>query len=211
MGMTRTQVMGAGGGLAGAGLGELFANWGNPSKSAMPYMDEASSQLKQYLSPYSDAGQQALPGLQSQYGHLMNDPGGRVNEIGSSFHQSPGFQFALQQALQGSDHAAAAGGMAGSPQHEQQNMALATNLGNQDYYNYLGNALGAYNTGLQGSQSIYNTGAQTGTAMGEDLASILASKAQLAYQGKNADNEHSGGMWGSLLGGAGTLASAAFL
>ena len=34
--------------------------------------------------------------------------------------------------------------MAGSPQHEQENMQLATNLGNQEYNGWLTKALGLY-------------------------------------------------------------------
>jgi hypothetical protein len=210
-GMTPSLVAG-GGMMAGAGLGQMLAPWENPSDAGMNYMNQIPAQLQKYMSPYIDAGTRQLPGLESQYGQLMNDPGGRMNQIGQSYHQSPGFQFAMQQALQGAGHAAAAGGMAGSPQHEQQNMGLATNLANQDYNEWLSNALGMYSKGLQGSQGLYDTGAKTGMQMGEDMSSVLANQAKLAYEGQNTENEHEGGEWGSFLGGAGQLASlAAFL
>ena len=205
--------MGAmGGGAMGAGLGSMIAPWKNPADAGMGYMDQIPGQLDKYLSPYINAGNRQLPGLEDQYNQLTNDPGARLNQIGQGYHQSPGFQFAMQQALQGSGHAAAAGGMAGTPQHEQQNMELATNLANQDYNQWLGNALGMYGMGMQGKQGLYDTGAKTGISMGEDLASVLANKAKLAYEGQNAENEHEGGSWGSFLGGAGQLAAmAAFL
>ena len=205
--------MGAGaGGAIGAGLGSMFADWKNPSDAGMGYMDQIPGQLDKYLSPYINAGNRQLPGLEDQYNQLTNDPGARLNQIGAGYHQSPGFQFAMQQALQGAGHAAAAGGMAGTPQHEQQNMTLATNLANQDYNQWLGNALGMYGMGMQGKQGLYDTGAKTGISMGEDLASVLANKAKLAYEGQNAENQHEGGMWGGLMGGIGQLAGlAAFL
>jgi len=203
--------MAIGGGLIGGVLGNMFDDdWENPADSAKPYMDQIPGQLNQYLDPYIQAGQRALPGLENQYGQLMNDPSGRLNQIGAGYHQSPGFQFALQQALQGSGHAAAAGGMAGSPQHEQQNMGIATGLANQDYNQWMQNALGLYGTGLQGQQGIYNTGARTGMAMGEDMASYLANQAKLAYEGQNAENQHEGGGLGSLLGAAGTIAGSIY-
>lgn len=195
-----------GAGMAGAGLGAMFGDYKNPADAGMGYMDQIPGQLDKYLSPYINAGQRQLPGLEDQYNQLSTDPGGRLNQIGQGYHQSPGFQFALQQALQGSGHAAAAGGMAGSPQHEQQNMGIATGLADQDYNQWLGNALGMYNTGLAGKQGLYDTGAKTGMAMGEDLASVLANKAKLAYEGQNAENEHEGGMWGSIFGAAATAA-----
>ena len=196
------------GAAMGAGAGSLLAPWQNPSDAANPSMNKIPGYLQQYLIPYIQAGQNESPQLQQQYGNLMNNPGQTVNAIGSQYHQSPGFNFAMQQALQGSNHAAAAGGMAGSPQHEQQNMGVATGLANQDYNQWLTNALGEYNTGLSGAQGMYNTGAQTGTTMGEDMAGFLAQKAKLAYEGANSENEHQGGGWGSLLGGAAGVASA---
>lgn len=188
-------------GAAGAGVGQLFSNYKNPADEAMPYMDEIPEQLNKSFNPYIQAGQRQLPGLEGQYNGLMTDPGSHLNQIGQNYHQSPGFQFALQQALQGAGHAAAAGGMAGSPQHEQQNMGIATNLANQDYNQWLQHALSMYQTGLTGSQGLYDTGANAGMRMGENLASALASKAQLAYEGQNAENQHEGGAMGSLMGG----------
>ena len=198
-------------GMIGAGLGAMMGGWKNPSSAANPYMDQMGPELQKWLGPYVQAGNRQLPGLEGQYGQLMNDPGGRLNQIGAGYHQSPGFQFALQQALQGAGHAAAAGGMAGSPQHEQQNMGLAAGLANQDYNQWLGNALGMYGKGLSGSQGLYDTGEQAGVGMGEDLASILGQRAKLAYEGQNTENQRSGGMWGSLLGGAAQLGAMAFL
>lgn len=202
-------------GLAGVGAGSLMGGYKNPAKAANGFMDQIPDELKKYMQPYMDAGTNSIGTLNHNYDDLLNHPGDKVNEIGSSYHQSPGFQFALQQALQGGDHSAAAGGMAGSPMHEQENMTLATNLGNQDYNNYLQNALGLYGKGLSGQENMFNTGASTSQSMSEDLASTLAQKAKLAYEGQNAENEHNGGSWGSLLGGAtgllGGLGKLAFL
>lgn len=202
--------MAAAGGQLGAGLGALFAGWDNPSDAAQPWMNKIPGMMDKYYSPYINAGNRALPGLENEYGRMINDPGSRLNEIGQGYHQSPGFQFALQQALQGAGHAAAAGGMAGSPQHEQQNMGLATNMANQDYNQWLSHALGMHGEGLQGSHNIYNTGSQAGMQMGQDMSSYLANQAKLAYEGANAQNQHEGGMWGNIMGGAGTLAGGMF-
>jgi hypothetical protein len=208
--MAVNPYLAVGGGIAGAGLGAMMSDWKNPADAAQGDMNQIPGMLQKYLGPYNQNGMDQYAGLNNQYSQLMNDPGGKINSIGQNYHQSPGFQFALQQALQGSNHAAAAGGMAGSAQHEQQNMGVATGLADQDYNQWLSNALGAYGTGLQGSQGIYNTGAETGKSMGEDMSSYLANKAKLAYEGQNAENEHSGGMWGSLLGGIGTIAGSMY-
>jgi uncharacterized protein YcfJ len=195
------------GAAGGAGIGGLFGNLfggnDNPADAANKYFNQIPAELQKYLSPYINAGQGAFPQLQGQYGNLLNDPGGMLNKIGQGYQQSPGFKFALQQALGGAGNAAAAGGMAGSPQHEQQNMGIATNLANQDYNQYLQNAMGMYNQGLAGEQGLYNTGAQAGMGMGEDLATLLQNQGKLAYEGQAGQNQANSSMWSNLFGGAG--------
>jgi hypothetical protein len=177
----------------------------DPSKGAQKYLDKVPSTVKPYYDPYIQAGQRQLPGLEQQYGQLMNDPGGRMNEIGKGYQQSPGFQFALQQAMQGAGNAAAAGGMAGSAQHEQQNMGLATNLANQDYNQWLQNAMGMYGQGLQGSQGLYNQGANASDTLAQLLAGNLGSQASLGYAGGANRNSSIGGMLGTIGGIGGSI------
>lgn len=195
----------------------------DPSHEANKYYSQIPGATQGYFQPYAAAGQDALGTLQgqygsllgygnqvgNQYGQLMNDPGQRMNQIGSSYQQSPGYQFALDQALQASGNAAAAGGMAGSPQHEYQNMQIATGLANQDYYNYLSNALGMYNTGLQGGANLYGAGLsgeqnlnQMGYNANDQIAKIIADslsqQGNLAYSGANYHNQNTGRMIGNL-------------
>jgi hypothetical protein len=179
----------------------------NPADAAMPYLNQIPGKTQQYQQPYFEAGKSQLPGLQEQYGQLLNDPGGRINKIGESFKESPGFKFAMQQALQGGNHAAAAGGMAGSPQHEQQNMQLATDLGNQEYNNWMKNALGEYNMGMQGSQGMANQGQQAGQSMADMIAQTLAQQGNLAFNGQQQQNQNKSDMWGNVFKGAGSLAA----
>lgn len=186
-------------------LSDFFKGGKNPADSAMPYLNQIPGQTQQYQQPYFDAGKSQLPRLQDQYSQLMNDPGGRMNKIGESFQQSPGFQFAMDQAMQGGNHAAAAGGMAGSPQHEQQNMQLATNLGNQEYNNWLQNAMGMYGQGLQGAQGMSNQGQQAGQSMADMIAQTLAQQGNLAFQGSRQQNQNKNDLWGNIFKGAGAL------
>ena len=179
----------------------------NPADSAMPYLNQIPGQTQQYQQPWYEAGKSQIPGLQDQYSQLMNDPGGKMNKIGEGFKESPGFKFAMQQALQGGNHAAAAGGMAGSPQHEQQNMQMATDLGNQEYGNWMKNALGMYGQGLQGSQGMANQGQQAGQSMADMIAQTLAQQANLSFNGQQQQNQNKSDMWGNVFKGAGSLAA----
>lgn len=190
----------------GAGLGNMFGGWSNPADSAMPYFGQISDELKNYMNPYIQRGNQALDITQGQYGNLINDPSAMYNKIASGYQQSPGFQFALKQGLNAADNRNAAGGMSLSPAAEQNRMEVATGLANQDFGNYMGRATGLYNTGLSGMQGIGNMGFDASKSLSENLAAILMSQAQLAYQGQNAENQHDDGGLGSLLGGLGSFA-----
>lgn len=179
----------------------------DPARAADPYFNKIPGLLEKYMKPYMEAGQRQLGGLedlQSFYKGMYEDPNAILSRVGAGYQQSPGFKFAMQQALQGAGHAAGAGGMAGSPQHEQQNMELATNLANQDYNTYLQNALGVMGQGLSGragiGQNIYGTGARAGMGLGEDLASVMGSRAKLAFEAANAENQRRQGMTGGLIG-----------
>ena len=78
-----------GAGMAGAGLGAMMGKYKNPADAGIGYMDQMPGEISKYLDPYINAGKNALPGLQDQYGKLMNDPGGRLNEIGTGLSSIP--------------------------------------------------------------------------------------------------------------------------
>ena len=189
-------------------LSNFFKGGSNPADAAMPYLNQIPGQTQPYQQPWFEAGRSAIPKLQGQYDSLTNDPGSKMNDIGKSFQQSPGFQFALQQALQGGNHAAAAGGMAGSPQHEQQNMQLATDLGNQDYHNWMNNALGLYGADLQGQQGLSQQGQQSGQSIADMIAQTLAQQGNLAFQGSRQQNQNKNDLWGNIFKGAGAALGA---
>jgi hypothetical protein len=153
--------------------------------SPQSYLQQIPGQLTPYYQPYMDAGTGAMTNLQGQYGQLINDPGAKFNQIGQSFQQSPGFNWQMQQALQGANHAAAAGGMAGSPEHEQQNESVANNLANQDYYNYMDHVMPMYTEGLHGEQDLMHQGYNATKSLTDQIAQELSQSARLQY-GENA-------------------------
>ena len=192
-------------GAIGAGIGGLFGGGrSDPSKEANKYISQIPGKTSPYFQPYFNAGKDMLPNLQQQYFGLMNDPGGMLNKMGASYQQSPGFQFALNQALGAAGRGAAAGGMAGSPMHEQENMGIATGLANQDYYNWLGQATGLFGQGLQGGQNIANMGQQAGQNIADMIAQSLAQQGAYKYQGQAAKN--AANPWGNVFGGVGEVA-----
>lgn len=177
----------------------------NPADEANKYIGQIPGQVHPYFDPYIQAGQRSIPNLEEQYNQLLTNPSDKLSEFGQGYQQSPGFQFALKQALQGANHAAAAGGMAGSPQHEQQNMEIATNLGNQDYYNYLNHVMGLYDKGLSGEQGFYSGGQNASTNMANSIAQVLAQQGNLAFQGDRQQNQYNNDFLGSLASIAGAF------
>ena len=193
-----------GGGLLGGGIGQLFGMMGNSGPSPSSYLSQIPDSVKPYLQPYQQAGQSQLGPLSNIYGQLTSDPGDMLNKIGMNYHQSPGFQFGLQQAMQGAGHAAAAGGMAGSPMAQQQAQQIGTQLGNQDYYNWLNQATNMFGQGLQGRQQLAGMGQQAGESMANMISQALAEQAAARYAQQAQQNQQAGGI-GSLLGGVGGM------
>ena len=189
-------------GQLGAGLMGMFGNQKSPADAADPYLSQIGQQTGQYYQPYMQGGQNAMNALQGQYPGLLNDPGGKLNQIGSSYQQSPGFKFAMQQALQGAGHASAAGGMAGSPQDSQQQMQMASDIASQDYNNWLQQATGMYNQGLSGEQGMAGMGANAANSQANMVAQQLAAQAQNDYKGQQHQNNSWGNAFGNVLGGA---------
>lgn len=185
--------------LVGSLFGQLFGgSKENPAEQAMKDIGQIPGMVKPYYDPYMEAGKKSLGELQGQYGDLLTNPGQKMNQFGQEFQKSPGFDFALKQALAGAGNAAAAGGMAGSPQHQQQNMEIATQLGNQDYNHWLSNALGLYGKGLGGEENIFNTGYNASTGFGETVGNTQLQKALLDYISKTQKDKESSGLWNTI-------------
>jgi hypothetical protein len=187
-------------------FGNLFGGK-NPADTAMPYLNQIPGQTSPYMQPYFDAGKGALNPLQDQYSQLLNDPGGHMNKIGESYQQSPGFKFALEQALTAAQHSSNAGGMAGTPTDQFNQMGVATGLANQDYNNWMTNALGQYNKGLSGEQGLAQMGQTAGQNLADMIAQTLAQQGNLEFQGQAQQNQNKNDMWGNIFKGAGALSA----
>lgn len=193
-------------GTAGLGLGSVMmgGNYNNPADAAQPYFDQIPGTISPYYQPYINAGQGAMSSLQDQYGQLVNDPAAKLNSIGQGYQQSPGYQFKVDQATKAANQAAAAGGMLGSPMEQQQLASTVTGLADQDYYNWMNQALGLYGSGLSGYQGLNQMGYGASNELAQSLANALMSQGQLAYTGaanQNAMNQQQDTGWGALFSG----------
>lgn len=179
----------------------------NPANQAMPYISQIPGSTLPMFSPYINAGQSALPKLQGQYGGLLNDPSQKLNQIGAGYKESPGLNFAIQKALGSLDRQNIANGMGGSPMNREQDIQTATGYANQDYNNYMQNALGLYGQGLTGEQGLATGGLGASTNMANMIAQAMAQSGNLAYSGQQNQNNARNSLIGGIGSGLGSLSA----
>ena len=195
--------MGAGGSMMGQGLFGMFGKKKNPADVANGFISKIPGQTEQYYSPYINAGKGAMGDLQNQYKDLI---GGNVqNQLGANYQESPGYQFKLQQALGAGNRAAAAGGMSGTPAHEQTSMQLGNDIASQDYNDYIKNQMGLYGLGTGIGQDIFNKGYGASGDMAGTVGNALSQQAGYGYAGQAGKNAAGASNWGNLFGGAAAM------
>lgn len=187
------------------GIFDMFGG-SDPSGDANKYLDQIPDTLKQYFQKYINAGNGSMNTLQGQYSDLLNDPGSLLSKIGKGYQKSPGFEFEKNQGLTGINNAAAAGGMLGTDQHQQQAGELSTNLANKDYNDYMQKALGLYGQGLSGEEGFEKQGFDASTGLGKMLSDLLSKQGQNAFNQGAADNQGISDFLGGLLGFGGKFA-----
>lgn len=161
----------------------------DPSKDANKYLNQIPGIGKQYYNPFIQQGQQAGNELQGEYGKLLN-PTSFMDSIMKNYKLSPGATYQTEQLGKGIGATAAAGGYAGTPQHETEYGEMAHKIMSGDMQDYLSNALGIYGQGLGGEQNFYNKGYDASSALADLLGGKLSSQSGLAFKAdsdRNAD------------------------
>ena len=189
-------------GTMGKGIFDMFHKPPNPSDSAMKYLNQIPGMAKDQYSPWINNATNMMPGMSDLYTRMMQNPGDYFNQISSGYKQSPGYQNALREAMGGITNAQAAGGMAGSPQHQQLSGERAEDMAAKDFQNYINNVLGIQQTGLGGGEQALGRGFQGTQSMADMLASNLGSQAQYAYGGQAGKNAANSQNWSNIFSGA---------
>ena len=203
------------GDVAGAGLGMIGSLFGqgmmkDPYAEAESSLQQIPGEMEQQMSPYIQAGREAVPTLESQYSALLKDPTSLMKAIGSKYQASPGYQYNVDQATRAANQASAAGGMVGSPAEQAELAKTVTGLSSRDYGEFMNRALGLYGEGLQGWGGLERGGQQASQQMAENLARAQESQASLKAAQAQSENERTGGTLGAIAGGLGSLASLLF-
>lgn len=158
----------------------------NAAGKAADQSAEAAAQIREDLSPYTQLGTDAINPLWSAMGYATDANGNQVinpnstlqkqfSFDGANMANTPGYQFALQQGLKGTNNALASQGLGLSGAQAKGLSTFATGLADQTFGNQYNRALSTYNTNYQVAannvsnlQNLVNTGqnsaAQTGQA-----------------------------------------------
>lgn len=158
----------------------------NAAENAAEMQGDAAAQMRSDLSPYTGLGTDAINPLWAAMGYKTDKQGNQVINPNAAIQQkfqfnpedlakTPGYQFALQQGLKGTNNALASQGLGLSGAQAKGLSQFATGLADQTYGDQYNRALSTFNTNYQVAannvnnlQGLVNTGqnsaAQTGQA-----------------------------------------------
>jgi hypothetical protein len=149
-----------GGGYEKEAAGKDIAAANQYSNVALPALASAyqtgQTNLGQAVNAYNplvNLGSQYSQAAPTLTGALGIGTPQQVSAAGSAFSNQPGYQFALQQAQQAAERAAAAGGMTASGNLVDAEQRNAINLQNQQYQQWINNLQQAGQMGLSATQA----------------------------------------------------------
>ena len=179
----------------------------DPQKQANKYMNQIPGVGQKYYNPFIQSGQKAGGILEGEYGKLLN-PTSFIDDIMNKYSESKGATYEKNELGRGIGATAAAGGFAGTPEHQKEYGEMASNIMSKDMQQYLQNALGVYGMGLGGEHDIYGKGFDASGSLADMLAGNLASQGGLAFQSASQTNASRDSFMNSLVKALGQLAGA---
>lgn len=178
----------------------------NPAEAAMPYYDQIAGMEKGYYDPYIGYGKEAYKTMRDPLNQMTSDPSQFLESIMGNYSPSRGYQLKLDEMMKAAGNTAAAGGMRGSLSDITKEARLADYLMGEDMQQWLQNVLGIQGRGLEGQQHLFDTGYNASGNLASDLANVLSTQGQLAFQGQNEQNKRKSDLLSSLTGAFGGVA-----
>lgn len=170
------------------GLLHMFSQK-DPSRDANKYMNQIPGVGHQYYDPFINQGQEAGGVLKGQYGKML-DPTAFMDEIMGHYKTSKGAEYEQNKLGRGIGATAAAGGYAGTPEHQRAYGEMAGDIMSKDMQQYLQNALGINAQGIAGEQDFYNKGYGASGSLADLLGGNLASQGTMAFQQGQQHNQN---------------------
>lgn len=171
--VTTAVVVGAGQAYAANRQGAAAKKAGNARANA------AQQAIDNYGQIYDQSRQDAMPWLNAGTSALAQMQALNSGDF-SSFHESPDYQFALTQGLQGLDRSAAARGGLYSGGADADRMAYASGLASQNYNSFYNRLADLSRGGQAQSQYLGSLGQNYGNQVGQALGAKGEGKAQAA-------------------------------
>lgn len=195
--------------VGGAVVGGIASNMA-AGKQADAAGDAADMSMEQYqqtrsdLAPYTALGNAAINPLWAAMGYQKGNNGEMVVDPSSTLQskfafdpknlaQTPGYQFALQQGLRGTNNALAAQGLGLSGAQAKGLSSFATGLADQTYGDQYNRALSTYNTNYQVAannvnnlQNLVNTGQNSAAQSGQQGVQAANNAGNYLTQAGNA-------------------------
>lgn len=193
----------SGAGGVGSGVWGLTHPGKNPSTDTINTLNGIPGKVQPFYQPYQESGKTALNDLQTQNKGLLG--GTTQNDLGAGYKESPGYKYALQQALQEGNNAQAAGGMLGTPQHQEQNMDVASGLASRDYNNYMDRQTNLYNTGYNGTSHLNDQGYDANKGMADTVGNVENLKGGYQYAGQAGKNKEHADLLNQIFSGLGMI------
>lgn len=188
--------------LRGFGIGQR-----DPAKDANRYLDKIPGIGHDIYDPFINQGREAGGILKDQYGRML-DPSKFMDDIMKNYKMSEGATYKRDLLGKGIGSAAAAGGFAGTPEHQREYGSMADEIMSGDMQQYLENALGIHGRGISGEQDFYNKGFGASGSLADMLAGVLGSKAGLSFQSGTQKNMNEQALMQALMKALGTAAGA---
>lgn len=185
-------------------LSELFGGKRNPQNEANQYLDQIPGAVGQYNNPFIDRGERAGSKLEEALAGLMDDPSGFIDKLMEGYTESGDYKRKKDVLGREIGASAAAGGVAGTPMHQQDMGELVNSLLSSDMQQYLSNVLGVYDKGLSGEKDFYNVGYGASGRQADAVGGALGSKATGAYEDAKTANQNRNNMISSLTNLLGT-------
>ena len=190
-------------------LSDLFGGHKqNPMDEANKYINQIPGVGHKGYDPYINRGEDASTRTKSKYEELMNDPTAFMNKLMEGYKPSEGYQFQKGQLQKEMGNTAASGGVAGTPMDQMNQAEGIQGILGKDMQQYLSNAFGAFNTGLQGEQGVADTGFKATGALTDLLGSTLNKQGGMAFQNAQQNNSDKNGFMQMLIKALGTGAGA---
>lgn len=185
----------------GATFGAADSVWdsffGNPADDALDMYsyEDMLAMLEQYYGQYRDAGSNMLPTMEAEANKLISSPSSVYSMLGADFQTSPGYEYQMQTGMNASNQAAAAGGMAGTQQHQAYSQQTAQGIAAQEWNTYMKQMTDLYMQGLGLGGDITQMGYNASSAMAQDLSRFMGAQMGLEYAGSA---QQQGNLWGSI-------------